>query len=78
MRRSFKAEDCGKEQNDIKLGGLKLSIACSMNPIKIKETIKNEDGSIYEEILLAVFGMDKENIYLQMAINMKVIFLNGN
>ena len=47
----FKAEDCGKEQNDIKLGwaqNFPTDIACSMNPIKIKETIKNEDGSIYE------------------------------
>ena len=47
----FKAEDCGKEQNDIKLGwaqNFPSDIACSMNPIKIKETIKNEDGSIYE------------------------------
>ena len=47
----FKAEDCGKEQNDIKLGwaqNFPTDIACSMNPIKIKEIIKNEDGSIYE------------------------------
>tara|TARA_B110000003_G_scaffold104386_1_gene106677 strand:- start:10442 stop:13021 length:2580 start_codon:yes stop_codon:yes gene_type:complete len=47
----FKAEDSGEEQNNVKLGwaeNFPTDIACSINPIKIKETVKSEDGTIYE------------------------------